>query len=136
VIAGSKVVLADSRCHGFELTADSSVFAVSRIQAQSQTYNLELTLDMNTEIYPMKVFDKFSLALTQRLRKDGEPDDGVYDQSGEILESCSLCCCEKLSLLRPGSVVKSSGQIATVQCAMVTAPFLCSRLPPRDTRAH
>jgi len=29
--------------------------AVSRIQATSQTYNLDLTLDINTEIYPMKV---------------------------------------------------------------------------------
>jgi hypothetical protein len=28
---------------------------VSRIQAASQTYNLELTLDVNTEIYPMMV---------------------------------------------------------------------------------
>eukprot|EP00288_Rhodomonas_lens_P004735 CAMPEP_0177728472 /NCGR_PEP_ID=MMETSP0484_2-20121128/20899_1 /TAXON_ID=354590 /ORGANISM="Rhodomonas lens, Strain RHODO" /LENGTH=113 /DNA_ID=CAMNT_0019241247 /DNA_START=33 /DNA_END=374 /DNA_ORIENTATION=- len=48
----------------------------------SQTYNLELTLDVNTEIYPLKVFDRFSLALTTRLRKDDEPDDGTWDQSG------------------------------------------------------
>ena len=27
----------------------------SRISALSQTYNLELTLDVNTEIYPIKV---------------------------------------------------------------------------------
>mmetsp|Transcript_16141 Transcript_16141/g.39320 ORF Transcript_16141/g.39320 Transcript_16141/m.39320 type:complete len:142 (+) Transcript_16141:77-502(+) len=55
---------------------------VSRIQAVSQTYNLELTLDVNTEIYPMKVFDRFSLAITHTLRKDGAPDEGAYDQSG------------------------------------------------------
>lgn len=29
--------------------------SVSRIQAASQTYNLELTLDVNTEVYPMMV---------------------------------------------------------------------------------
>ena len=28
---------------------------ISRISALSQTYNLELTLDVNTEIYPIKV---------------------------------------------------------------------------------
>jgi DNA-directed RNA polymerase I, II, and III subunit RPABC3 len=28
---------------------------ISRIFAESQTYNLELTLDVNTEIYPIKV---------------------------------------------------------------------------------
>jgi len=28
---------------------------ISRISALSQTYNLELTLDINTEIYPVKV---------------------------------------------------------------------------------
>ncbi|KAJ1490031.1 RNA polymerase [Baffinella frigidus] len=55
---------------------------VSRIQATSQTYNLDLTLDVNTEIYPMKVDDRFSMALTNVLRKDGEPDDGCFDQSG------------------------------------------------------
>ena len=30
----------------------------------------------------MKIFDRFSMALSTNLRKDGEPDEGVYDQSG------------------------------------------------------
>mmetsp|Transcript_11570 Transcript_11570/g.22862 ORF Transcript_11570/g.22862 Transcript_11570/m.22862 type:complete len:142 (-) Transcript_11570:22-447(-) len=55
---------------------------VSRIQAMSQTYNLELTLDINTEVYPMKVLDRFSLAIASTLRKDGVSDEGTYDQSG------------------------------------------------------
>ena len=88
---------------------------ISRISALSQTYNLELTLVINTEIYPVKVSprcsyqsllgrparlrlsvwpervcvcwtvqtdERFSLALCTNLRKDGEPDEGVFDQSG------------------------------------------------------
>ena len=55
---------------------------VSRIEAQSQTYNLHLTLDVNTEIYPLKVNDRFSLAIASTLRKDGIADEGCFDQSG------------------------------------------------------
>jgi hypothetical protein len=58
------------------------VFLVSRIEAQSQTYNLHLTLDVNTEIYPLKVNDRFSLAIATTLRKDGVADEGCFDQSG------------------------------------------------------
>ena len=52
------------------------------MEAQSQTYNLHLTLDVNTEIYPLKVNDRFSLAIASTLRKDGSPDEGCFDQSG------------------------------------------------------
>lgn len=55
---------------------------ISRISALSQTYNLELTLDVNTEIYPIKTDERFSLALCTNMRKDNEPDDGFLDQSG------------------------------------------------------
>ena len=66
-----------------DIDADGKKFDnISRISALSQTYNLELTLDVNTEIYPIKADERFSLALCSTLRKDGEPDEGVYDQSG------------------------------------------------------
>jgi hypothetical protein len=42
-------------CPLSHITVCSISRAVSRIQAVSQTYNLELTLDVNTEVYPMKV---------------------------------------------------------------------------------
>lgn len=37
-------------------------------------------LDVNTEIYPMAVGDKFTMALAHTLNLDGTPDTGYYIQ--------------------------------------------------------
>lgn len=55
---------------------------VSRIEARSEQLDMDIILDVNTEIYPMEVGDKFTLALAPTLSLDGTPDEGVFDQSG------------------------------------------------------
>mmetsp|Transcript_11299 Transcript_11299/g.15641 ORF Transcript_11299/g.15641 Transcript_11299/m.15641 type:complete len:144 (+) Transcript_11299:98-529(+) len=52
---------------------------VSRISGISENYEMELILDVNTDIYPLDLGQKFSLALASTLNLDGTPDDGVYD---------------------------------------------------------
>ncbi|KAI7905298.1 RNA polymerase [Cokeromyces recurvatus] len=40
---------------------------VSRLVARSENYEMDLTLDFNVEIYPLKVGEKFSLVLASSL---------------------------------------------------------------------
>eukprot|EP00270_Netrium_digitus_P001538 TRINITY_DN1170_c0_g1_i6.p2 TRINITY_DN1170_c0_g1~~TRINITY_DN1170_c0_g1_i6.p2 ORF type:complete len:148 (+),score=32.35 TRINITY_DN1170_c0_g1_i6:117-560(+) len=55
---------------------------VSRIEARSEQYDMEVTLDVNTEIYPLHIQDKLTLALARTLSLDGTPDEPTFDQSG------------------------------------------------------
>ncbi|KAG8492862.1 hypothetical protein CXB51_010177 [Gossypium anomalum] len=52
--------------------------AVTRIEARSQNCDMFMHLDVNTEIYPMHVGDKFTMALAHTLNLDGTPDTGYY----------------------------------------------------------
>lgn len=56
---------------------------VSRIIARGVTYEMELVIDIQTELYPLKTKDKFTLALASTLDMSGKPDDGRFNQSGE-----------------------------------------------------
>ncbi|KAI8056055.1 RNA polymerase [Syncephalis plumigaleata] len=40
---------------------------VSRIHARSENYDMEMTLDVNSELYPMEIGDKFAFALASSL---------------------------------------------------------------------
>ncbi|CAM6100659.1 unnamed protein product [Calypogeia fissa] len=55
---------------------------VKRIVARSEQFDMELMLDVNTDIYPMHIDEKFTLAMATTLSLDGTPDDGFFDQSG------------------------------------------------------
>ncbi|KAK2971321.1 hypothetical protein RJ639_037954 [Escallonia herrerae] len=57
-------------------------FLVSRIEARSEQFDMYMQLDVNTEIYPMHVGDKFMMVLASTLNLDGTPDTGYYTQGG------------------------------------------------------
>mmetsp|Transcript_2204 Transcript_2204/g.3880 ORF Transcript_2204/g.3880 Transcript_2204/m.3880 type:complete len:157 (-) Transcript_2204:1975-2445(-) len=62
---------------------------VSRIVAQSESYGTEVTLDMNTEIYPMKEGTKFELVLADSLQPalGGNPNIQYnFLSSGSLLD--------------------------------------------------
>lgn len=40
---------------------------------------MELILDVNTQVYPINLNDKFRLMITTSVRDDGMPDEGEYD---------------------------------------------------------
>ena len=44
---------------------------------------MDLILDVNTQLYPVSLGDKFRLQLTTSLREDGVPDDGDYLATGK-----------------------------------------------------
>ncbi|KAK5977050.1 hypothetical protein GCK32_012420 [Trichostrongylus colubriformis] len=51
----------------------------SRLFCDSESFSMELILDVNTQIYPINLNDKFRLMITTSVRDDGMPDEGEYD---------------------------------------------------------
>eukprot|EP01098_Paradermamoeba_levis_P014296 TRINITY_DN6773_c0_g1_i1.p1 TRINITY_DN6773_c0_g1~~TRINITY_DN6773_c0_g1_i1.p1 ORF type:complete len:163 (+),score=40.46 TRINITY_DN6773_c0_g1_i1:44-490(+) len=56
---------------------------VSRLICKSENYEMDLTLDLNTEIYPVDINHKFTLVLAKSLNADGSPDAGFYDPTNK-----------------------------------------------------
>ncbi|VDK56241.1 unnamed protein product [Anisakis simplex] len=52
---------------------------VSRLFCDSESFKMELILDVNTQLYPMNLNDKFRLMLATTLRDDGLSDEPEYD---------------------------------------------------------
>lgn len=52
---------------------------VSRLHCESESFKMDLILDVNTQIYPVDLGEKFRLVLATTLREDGTPDDGEYN---------------------------------------------------------
>ncbi|XP_008779392.1 LOW QUALITY PROTEIN: DNA-directed RNA polymerases II, IV and V subunit 8B-like [Phoenix dactylifera] len=53
---------------------------VTRIEARSEQFDMSMQLDVNTEVYPLHVGDKFTMVLAPTLSLDGTPDSGYYTQ--------------------------------------------------------
>lgn len=52
---------------------------MTRIEARSEKFDMFMQLDINSELYPLKMGQKFSLALVPTLNPDGTPDTGYYN---------------------------------------------------------
>jgi len=51
---------------------------VSRIQGRGENYEMDLTLDVNTEIYPIEIGDKYALMLASSLSIDGTEKTEIW----------------------------------------------------------
>ena len=51
-------------------------FDPKRLHCESESFKMELILDINSWVYPMELGDKFRLVLATTLREDGFPDTG------------------------------------------------------------
>ena len=51
---------------------------VSRLHCESESFKMDLILDVNNWIYPMDFGDKFRLVLASSLREDGYADQGEW----------------------------------------------------------
>lgn len=58
---------------------------VSRLFCESESFKMYLILDVNTQLYPVSLGNKFRLQVTTSLREDGLPDDGDYLTMGTLL---------------------------------------------------
>ncbi|XP_045460426.1 DNA-directed RNA polymerases I, II, and III subunit RPABC3-like [Harmonia axyridis] len=54
---------------------------VVRLHCDSESFKMDLILDINSLIYPMELGDKFRLVLATTLREDGYPDSQYWDPS-------------------------------------------------------
>ncbi|CAB4061804.1 RPB8 [Lepeophtheirus salmonis] len=52
---------------------------VSRLHCESESFKMDLILDINSWIYPIELGDKFRLVLANTLREDGFPDSGEWN---------------------------------------------------------
>jgi DNA-directed RNA polymerases I, II, and III subunit RPABC3 len=52
---------------------------VSRVICQSETYEMQMILDVNTQLYPVGESDRLSCAIARTLHEDGAPDEGSYN---------------------------------------------------------
>ncbi|PAA79824.1 hypothetical protein BOX15_Mlig022163g8, partial [Macrostomum lignano] len=52
---------------------------VSRLFCESESFKMDLILDVNTMVYPVQLGEKFRLVIASSLREDGLVDDGEFD---------------------------------------------------------
>ena len=55
---------------------------VARLVCAGVTENVDMVVDVNSEVYPVRTGDKLKVVLCRTLDPEGQPDQGVYDQSG------------------------------------------------------
>mmetsp|Transcript_35190 Transcript_35190/g.77447 ORF Transcript_35190/g.77447 Transcript_35190/m.77447 type:complete len:147 (-) Transcript_35190:302-742(-) len=70
----------------FEVKDTSKNFdKVTRLHCRlaEEAYELALDLDVNTDLYPLEIAERFTLVLVSTLATDGSADLGTFDQSGE-----------------------------------------------------
>ncbi|KAL7077786.1 hypothetical protein ACQ4LE_003029 [Meloidogyne hapla] len=56
---------------------------VSRLFCDSESFKMDLILDVNTQLYQLGINDKFRLMLCSSMRDDGLTDEGEYDKTIE-----------------------------------------------------
>jgi DNA-directed RNA polymerase I, II, and III subunit RPABC3 len=52
---------------------------VSRIAADSENYEMDLLLDVNTDVYPVELSERLTLALATTLDLEGRAETGHWD---------------------------------------------------------
>ncbi len=63
---------------------------VSRLHCESESFKMDLILDINSWVYPMELGDKFRLVLATTLREDGFPDTGELDATAAAAAEISV----------------------------------------------
>lgn len=61
--------------------------AVSRIIGRSDLYEMQLTLDINIDVFPVDVGQKIQLCLASTLNSDGTPDTRQYDPVSCVVDA-------------------------------------------------
>lgn len=52
---------------------------MSRLFCESESFKMDLILDVNTQTYPMDLADKFRMVIATTLNEDGTPADTEYN---------------------------------------------------------
>ncbi|GIX68422.1 DNA-directed RNA polymerases I, II, and III subunit RPABC3 [Caerostris extrusa] len=60
---------------------------VSRLHCESESFKMDLILDVNTQAYPMDLGDKFRLVVASTLKESGQPDEGEWNAIQDAVPS-------------------------------------------------
>ncbi len=84
--AEKQLLLVEDLFHVSAIDPDGKKFdRVSRIKATGENLGMDLTLDVNCELYPIRVNDRLTVALSKTLNLDGSPsDDASYCPSPNV----------------------------------------------------
>eukprot|EP00937_MAST-01D_sp_MAST-1D-sp2_P002701 g2701.t1 len=77
-----------------ELNPDGKKFdRVTRCVCKGVSYEMDLVIDINSDVYPVRERDRFSCAIASTLSLDGKPDSGEYDPTGQpsLLDRYEYC---------------------------------------------
>ncbi|CAM9260833.1 unnamed protein product [Pylaiella littoralis] len=67
-----------------KLNPDGKKFdRVNRLECKGVTYDMDLLLDTNCDIYPVKEAERLTFVLASTLDLSGKPDDGTYKPLGD-----------------------------------------------------
>ncbi|CAH1126435.1 unnamed protein product [Ceutorhynchus assimilis] len=79
---------------------------VSRLHCESESFKMDLILDINSWLYPMELGDKFRLVLATTLREDGYPDSGDWNPQGLDTEGSRM---DSFEYVMSGKVYRIEG---------------------------
>ncbi|XP_018328950.2 DNA-directed RNA polymerases I, II, and III subunit RPABC3 isoform X2 [Agrilus planipennis] len=85
---------------------------VSRLHCESESFKMDLILDINSWLYPMELGDKFRLVLATTLREDGYPDGVDWNPLGLESEGSRA---DSFEYVMSGKVYRIEGDEATVE---------------------
>ncbi|XP_018328943.2 DNA-directed RNA polymerases I, II, and III subunit RPABC3 isoform X1 [Agrilus planipennis] len=88
------------------------VYTVSRLHCESESFKMDLILDINSWLYPMELGDKFRLVLATTLREDGYPDGVDWNPLGLESEGSRA---DSFEYVMSGKVYRIEGDEATVE---------------------
>lgn len=69
---------------------------VSRLHCESESFKMDLILDINSWIYPMELTNKFRLVLATTLQEDGRPGTLAHNWKRNFLKNVVLAAQEYL----------------------------------------
>jgi DNA-directed RNA polymerase I, II, and III subunit RPABC3 len=85
---------------------------VSRLHCESESFKMDLILDINSWLYPMELGDKFRLVLATTLREDGYPDSGDWNPQGLETEGSRA---DSFEYVMSGKVYRIEGDEAAME---------------------
>jgi len=109
---------------------------VSRLHCESESFKMDLILDVNTQTYPMDLGDKFRLVIASTLKESGMPDDGEWNMAQENIPSRAdafeYVCYGKIYRIEGDDVASEASRLA----AYVSFGGLLMRLQGDPNNLH
>ncbi|XP_060525177.1 DNA-directed RNA polymerases I, II, and III subunit RPABC3 isoform X2 [Cylas formicarius] len=94
---------------------------VSRLHCESESFKMDLILDINSWLYPMELGDKFRLVLATTLREDGYPDSGDWNPQGLETEGSRA---DSFEYVMSGKVYRIEGDEASLEPSSRLAAYV------------